>query len=50
MVHIVTTLIDWLMHLGLINGPVVPHYNLREPHFAKVQDGPQTYILNILWL
>jgi hypothetical protein len=29
----------------------MPHYNLWEPYpFAKVPDGPQTYILNILWL
>jgi hypothetical protein len=29
----------------------VPHYNLWEPcRFAKVPNGQQTYILNILWL
>jgi hypothetical protein len=29
----------------------VTHYNLQEPgRFAKVPDGPQTYILNIHWL
>jgi hypothetical protein len=29
----------------------VPHYSLWEPcRFAKAPDGPQTYILNILWL
>jgi hypothetical protein len=31
--------------------PLVSHYNLWEPYgFARVPDGPQTYILNILWL
>jgi len=39
------------MHLGLINGPFVPHINAREPcSFAKVTDGPQTYNLNVLWI
>jgi hypothetical protein len=29
----------------------VPHYNLWEPCcFTEVPDGPQTHILNILWL
>jgi hypothetical protein len=51
-------LIDWLITCwfralqpctyAFINGSFVPHYNLWEPfHFAKVPDGPQTYILNI---
>jgi len=39
------------MHLGLNNGPFVPHINSWEPcYFAKVPDGPQTYTLNVLWL
>jgi hypothetical protein len=39
------------MHLGLFNGPFVPHYNLWEPRYiTKVPEGPQTYIINILWL
>jgi len=39
------------MHLGLINGPFVPHIDSRESYsFATVQDGPQTYNLNILWI
>ena len=38
------------MHLGLINGPFVPHIKSREPcSFAKAPDGPQAYTLNILW-
>jgi hypothetical protein len=39
------------VHLGLNNGPFVPHINLWEPcYFAKVPDGPQTYTLIVLWL
>ena len=39
------------MHLGLNNGPFVHHVKLWEPsYFTKVPDGPQTYILHILWL
>ena len=39
------------MHLGLNNGPFVPHIKLWEPcHFTKVPDGPQTYTLDVLWL
>jgi len=34
-----------------MNGPFVPHIDLSEPCcFTKVQDGPQTYNLIILWL
>jgi hypothetical protein len=39
------------MHLGLIDGPFVPHFNSWEPwYLTKVPDGPQTYRLNIFWL
>jgi hypothetical protein len=39
------------MHVGLINGPFVPHINSREPcSFVEVPDVPQTYTLNILWI
>jgi hypothetical protein len=39
------------IHLGLNNGPFVPHINSWEPcYFAEVPDGPQTYTLNVLWL
>ena len=53
-------LIDWLATgfepfrsrctQALNNFPFVPHINSREPCcFTKISDGPQTYILNILW-
>jgi hypothetical protein len=36
---------------ALINGPFVPHINLREPCcFAKVPYDPQTYTVDVLWL
>jgi hypothetical protein len=36
---------------ALIDGPFVPHFNSWEPcYFNKFPDGPQTYILNIIWL
>jgi hypothetical protein len=39
------------MHLGLVDGPFVPHIDLWEPCcFTKVPDGPQTYTLNVLWV
>jgi len=39
------------MHLGLNEGPFVPHVKSWEPrNFTEVPDGPQAYILNILWL
>jgi hypothetical protein len=35
----------------LLTGPLYPNYDLGEPcRFAKVPDGPQVYILNIVWL
>jgi hypothetical protein len=38
------------LHLGLMNGPFVPHVKKsREPcSFAKAPEGPQTYTLNVL--
>jgi len=39
------------MHLGLIDGPFVPHIDLWEPCcFSAVPDGPHTYTLDVLWL
>jgi len=40
------------MHLGLVKWPpFMPHINLWEACcFTKVQDGPQNYTLNVLWL
>jgi hypothetical protein len=35
------------MHLGLIDGPYVPH-NLILAQGSPVPDGPQTQILNVL--
>jgi hypothetical protein len=39
------------MHLGLTNGPFVPHIKSWEPcSFAKAPDGPQVYAVDVLWL
>jgi hypothetical protein len=43
------------MHLGLIDGPFVPHNVISAeggpvPLPTKVPDGPQTYNLNIPWV
>jgi hypothetical protein len=39
------------MHLGLTNGPFVPHVKSWEPCcFAKAPDSPQVYTVDILWL
>jgi hypothetical protein len=39
------------MHLGLNDGPFVPHIKLWEPrNFNEVPDGPQAYTLNTLRL
>jgi hypothetical protein len=39
------------MHLGLTDGPFVPHINSRKPcYFVEVPGGPQTYTLNVLWI
>jgi hypothetical protein len=38
------------MHLGLMNGPFVPHIKIKGAlKLTKAPDGPQAYALNILW-
>jgi hypothetical protein len=39
------------MHLGLTDGPFVPHVKSWDPcYFAEAPDSPQVYTLDILWL
>jgi hypothetical protein len=39
------------MHLGLTDGPFVPHIRSWEPWCsAKAPDSPQVYVPDILWL